>query len=43
MVIVALHGLEFLGRGKVRPLFARLALLALVRARYDYSRSLLGW
>ena len=43
MVFVAVHGLEFLGRGQLRSLFARLALLPLIRARYDYFRSLLGW
>ena len=43
MVIVAVHGLEFLGRGQLRSLFARLALLPLIRARYDYFRFLLGW
>lgn len=42
-MIVAVHGLEFLGRGQLRCLFARLALLSLIRARYDYFRFLLGW
>ena len=42
-MIVAVHRLEFLGRGQLRALFARLALLPLIRARYDYFRFLLGW